>query len=153
MECLSRWIPHCETAGFCSSLWFAGRSLVAFGLPDRPVVISLPCGILWSFIVLLPSLSCGLICSLLCKSMMLVAMQPCSQQTQQDSQNISRVKTCKGRILRGSFRLQSFIFISLGHFCNIITFLCVLACFGVFICVTRKLNAVSLKKQDLKEPK
>lgn len=53
----------------------------------------------------------------------------------------------------GSFKLQIFIFTSLGHFCNIRTFLCVFPGFSVFIVVTRKLNIVSLKDQDLKEPK
>lgn len=105
--------------------------LVGFGLPNRPVVISFPCGILWSFIVLLPSLSCGLICRLLCKSMTLVAMQPCSQQTQQDSQNTSHVKTCKERF-SGLLQASELYFTSLGHFCNIRTFLCVFPFFSVF---------------------
>lgn len=53
----------------------------------------------------------------------------------------------------GILQASKLYFTSLGHFCNIRTFFCVFPDFTVFIFVTRKLNIVSLKDYDLKEPK
>lgn len=130
--------------------------VVGCGHPDRPVVISFPCGPLCSSIVPLPGLlSCGLICGPHCKSMLLVAIHSSPQPantagTLKTSPMGEHIKWAVMIRRKNPSRFRVLLFF-LAHFSQIKIFLCPpFAGISVFIYLTSKLNDVSLKDRDLK---
>lgn len=135
----------------CGRLW-SSRSTGCHSCPSRPTVF-LHCPLAQSFVLrfdLRPALQIN---ATGCHS-----FSSAASKRSRDSQNISHVRTYKmGRGNQGgkspsSFRALLFL-TSLGYFSHIRIFLCPpFAGISVFICLTSRLNAVSLKDKDLKEP-